>query len=173
MRTKRTAWVTENTANERSLITVGGTIAGAILYALVASSCGAAPDSEGLVIDSESLGAPTDATAATAIAPTVTAVLPADGAVVRSETVVRVVFSVAMAEGAEAAFSLSYSDRGVLGDSFWDTTRTVLAFRPADALALGDYALQVDTDAVAAGGTALAEPYVASFTVSAGSSQKN
>ena len=39
MRTTENAWSTENDARERALFHLGGTLLGAVIYSIVASSC--------------------------------------------------------------------------------------------------------------------------------------
>ena len=135
------------------MVSLGVTVVGAILYAVIASSCG-------VDADGNDAAPPTavDATGTPLIAPTVVSALPADGAVVRSEMVVRVTFSQAMAEGAEQALIISAAGQPVRGERAWDTTRTVLAFRPESDLAIGDYELVVDIDAAAANGQPMPSP---------------
>jgi hypothetical protein len=167
MATKRTAWLTDTTANEKSLAQVGVTVVVAILYAVLASSCGAELDTSApteVVVDG--------AAGAELQAPTVVSALPTDGALVHSEVIVRVIFSQAMAEGAQGALIVSALGQPIAGERAWDTTRTVLAFRPAAELAIGDYELVVDIDAAAQSGATLGEPYVAMFTVAAAGSHK-
>ena len=66
----------------------------------------------------------------------------------------------------------SVSSTPVVGDNSWDTTRTVLAFRPAATLAAGDYELVIEAAAKATNGASLARPYVAVFTVTGAGTHK-
>ncbi|MBI5509438.1 MAG: hypothetical protein HY903_11870 [Deltaproteobacteria bacterium] len=164
MATERTAWLTENTARERTLIQVWGTLVGAALYALVASSCGA-----------ELSRVPTRGAVqehGEALTPTVMKALPTDGSAARPDVVVKVVFSVPMSDAAGDAFALYTRDGYVGGALAWDSSSTVLAFRPDQPLAPADYTLVVAAGAATESGAVLADAFRQRFTVAPGVSGK-
>ncbi len=97
--------------------------------------------------------------------PFVLAALPDGEGQVAPDVVVRLRFSVAMEPGAASAFELTGMDGGVVGGVAWDSTASVLAFRPEVPLAPGFYLAKVAEAARSAEGVGLAEAFEHAFEV--------
>ncbi len=161
MTTTSSAWLTENKNQNRFVTHLVGTLAGGVLYALLATSCGVDP--EGRAVP-EHFDAPRAATPEVMTeAPEVVAAMPE--AVANPDVIAKVVFSAPMQDAAEDAVTLTSETELLAVSAAWDTSHTVLALRPLTVLSEGDYVLTVDTSAKNSDGVGLAAPFATSFAV--------
>lgn len=159
MTTTSSAWLTDNKNQNRFVTHLVGTLAGGVLYALLATSCGVDP--EGRAVP-EHFDAPVTSEVRTT-APEVVAAMPE--AVANPDVIAKVVFSTQMQDDAQDAVTLTSETELLAVSAAWDTSHTVLALRPLTVLGEGDYVLTVDTSAKNSDGVGLAAPFATSFAV--------
>jgi hypothetical protein len=135
----------------------------AILLLLVLPACGSDLINEQAPALEDTAGAP---------APMVLTAVPDDESAASPDVVVRLVFSAPMDPAAATAFQLEGEGLTIPGTAMWDSTLSVLAFRPEASLTPGIYVIHVANTATSQTGIPLSEPYATAFEVIPGQSAK-